>query len=50
MCGAVGHVRSAPDSDRESEFPQKVSPLYPESEHSQGDRQSERCPDLPKVL
>jgi hypothetical protein len=24
MCGAIGHVRFTPNSDRKSEFPQKV--------------------------
>jgi len=29
MCSAKGHVRFAPNSDRESEFPQTSCSLYP---------------------
>src|SRR5262245_11758822 len=33
MCGAKGHVRFTPNSDRESGFPEKSCLLYPESGH-----------------
>ena len=50
ISSAEGHVRFTPNSDRESEFPQKGRVRFnPESGHSQA-RQSERSPDLPKLL
>jgi hypothetical protein len=30
ICGAKGHVRFAPNSDRESRFPRKVMSAYPQ--------------------
>ena len=37
MCGAKGHVRFTPISDRESEFPQTDVRFTPESGHVQCD-------------